>query len=146
MRHGDVLVFASDGVWDNLSAGDVLSVVGRYMTGFGGWAVNGGKAGRGRTKGALSDEDGKNAGELEASVQLEELTIEGGIAVQKKSIQAALAVAVAGEAKRASVDQRRESPFGRELKRHYPQEQWDGGKVDDICVVVALIVQDDASA
>jgi protein phosphatase PTC7 len=33
LRHGDVLVFASDGVWDNLSRHDILRIVSRVMLG-----------------------------------------------------------------------------------------------------------------
>src|SRR5207247_1701380 len=31
LRHGDVLIFASDGVWDNLAPQDLLRIVSRYM-------------------------------------------------------------------------------------------------------------------
>ena len=144
MCHGDVLVFASDGVWDNLGAGDVLGIVSRYMTGFRGWVAPGREDKReGGQESNYGSAPGKGTGALEVSEALAELTEEGGIAIQEKTIQAALAVAIAGEAKVASHDTRRESPFGRELKRHYPREQWEGGKVDDICVVVAVVVHDD---
>ncbi|MCJ1287418.1 hypothetical protein MMC26_006767 [Xylographa opegraphella] len=123
VQHGDVLVFATDGVWDNLSAADVMRLVSRYMLGFDGWVATGGKA---------------------ASAQLDALTVEGGVAKDRESsLQALLAVAVAGEAKAASEDARRDGPFAREVQRHYPAEGWRGGKVDDICVVVAVVVEDD---
>ncbi len=38
LRHGDVLVFASDGLWDNLFNQDILRIVSRAMTETGAWA------------------------------------------------------------------------------------------------------------
>ena len=136
VRPGDVLVLASDGVWDNLSAGDVLGIVSRYMVGFGAWTADGTTKGPGN-KGGVEHE-----GALEPSGELAALTREGGIAVKEGSLQALLAAAVAGEAKVASRDTRRDGPFAREMNLAYPQEKWQGGKVDDICVVVAVAVQD----
>ena len=134
-RHGDVLVLASDGVWDNLSAGDVLGVVSRYMVGFGAWT----KGGQG--KGAKEE-----GAALEPSAELEALTREGGIAVKEGTIQSLLAVAIAGEAKMTSLDTQRDGPFAREMKLANPWEKWHGGKVDDICVVVAVVVRDGEDA
>ena len=125
VKHGDVLVFATDGVWDNLSATDVMKLVSRYMLGFNGWA------------------DGKD-GITAASEQLDALTTEGGIAKERENtLQALLAVAIAGEAKAASENTKRDGPFAREVQRYYPGEDWHGGKVDDICVVVAVVVKED---
>ena len=123
VKHGDVLVFATDGVWDNLSSGDLLKIVGRNMVGFNAWAMEKGSA--------------------QVSKQLTNMTTTGSIPREfENSIQATLAVAIAGEAKLASLDDKAESPFARELKRFYPRENFQGGKVDDICVVVAVVVQD----
>ena len=121
VRHGDVLVFATDGVWDNLSSTDLLKVVSRYMTGFGGW------------------EAGSEG--LVASGQLNNLTLKGGIAKEhERSLQSLLAVAITGEAKMASLNTKIDGPFAREVQKHYPRENFHGGKVDDICVIVALVV------
>jgi protein phosphatase PTC7 len=140
VRHGDVIVFGSDGVWDNLSPSDVLEIVTRYMMGFQGWET-----------GSLKVADDPSEGDEETAVtkatlvssELTRLTEEGGVGTYERTIQAMLAVAVAGEAKIASVNERRDGPFARELKRYFPHEDWKGGKVDDICVVVAVVVQND---
>ena len=123
VRHGDILVFATDGVWDNLSPVDLLKVVSRQMMGWAAWVHKEGKS---------------DVGE-----GLEMLTREGGLENGKggeDSLQTALAVAVVGEAKAASEDQRKDGPFAREVQKYYPGEDWHGGKVDDICVVVAVVV------
>ena len=122
VRHGDVVVFATDGVWDNLSTAEILKVVSRVMGSFQAWR-SGGKG-------------------TEVSEILDQLTQEGGIPERyENTLQTLLAVNIVREAKAASVDERRDGPFAREVKKHYPQDEWHGGKVDDICVVVAIVVE-----
>jgi protein phosphatase PTC7 len=137
VRHGDVLVFASDGVWDNLSPADVLRVVSHQMTGFRGWIEHDGTEAQKGEK--------KAEGLLSTASDLNALTQVGGIATKERSLQAALAVAVAGEAKLASLDTKRDGPFAKEVHRHFPGESYHGGKVDDISVVVAIVVAEDAT-
>ena len=123
--HGDVLIFATDGVWDNLNSTDLLKLVSRYMTGFNAWKAS--KEG------------------MTVSDQLEQLTVPGGIPKEhENTLQALLAVAITGEAKMASQNSKLDGPFAREVHKFYPQEDYHGGKVDDICVVVAVIVQEQA--
>ena len=122
VRHGDVLVFATDGVWDNLSPTDLLRIVSRQMVGFEAW-ING--------------TDG-----TKVSDKIHELTEEGGIALQvENSLQTTLAVNIVGEAKAASMNTKRDGPFAKEIHKYYPDEDWHGGKVDDICVVIAVVIQ-----
>lgn len=122
VRHGDVLVFATDGVWDNLSTLDLLQIVSRQMLGFRAWAAS---------------DNGTTVTE-----QLSPLTEGGGIPRKnvENNLQTSLAVNIVGEAKRASEDTRRDGPFAKEVKKYYPHETYHGGKVDDICVVVAVVV------
>ncbi|KAL8688020.1 MAG: hypothetical protein Q9218_005963 [Villophora microphyllina] len=121
VRHGDVLVFATDGVWDNLNPSELLQIVSRHMTGFQGW-----KAGQ----------QGTEVGE-----ELGALTQEGGIPKEKENtLQTSIAVAITGEAKAASLDTKRDGPFAKEIHKFYPHEDYRGGKVDDITTVVALVV------
>ncbi|KAL8679997.1 MAG: hypothetical protein Q9186_003763 [Xanthomendoza sp. 1 TL-2023] len=121
VRHGDVLVFATDGVWDNLSSNELLQIVSRHMAGFQAWQAS--------DKGTMV---GKELGIL---------TTEGGIPKEKENtLQTLLAVAIAGEAKAASQNSRRDGPFAREVQKFYPHEEFHGGKVDDICVVVVVVV------
>ena len=122
VRHGDILVFATDGVWDNLSTLDMLKIVSRQMLGFQAWST------------------GENGTTVTKS--LDDLTKEGGIAkgTVENSLQTVLAVSIVGEAKQASQNTRRDGPFAKEVHKFYPHEDYHGGKVDDICVVVAVVV------
>ncbi|KAM0143784.1 hypothetical protein ACHAP3_001044 [Botrytis cinerea] len=124
LKHGDVVVFASDGVWDNLSGGDVLRIVSNRMQYNGVW-VNG--AG------------GKGTGVGE---KLRETIEESDNASASLSLQSSLAVDITGEAKAASLSLRRDGPFAREVQRRYPDEKWSGGKSDDICVVVVVVAEE----
>ena len=125
VKHGDILVFATDGVWDNLSSADLLNLTSHYMTGFDAWKSS--------TNGSI------------VSKQLKQLTEPGGIAKtneNENSIQAVLAVAIASTAKVASINTKLDGPFAKEVRRHYPNEDYRGGKPDDICVVVAVVVDE----
>jgi len=122
VRHGDVLIFATDGVWDNLGALDLLKIVSRQMLGFQAWAA---------------EDNGTTVTD-----HLAQLTTKGVIPnkIHENTLQTLLAVNVVGEAKRASENTRRDGPFAKEVKKYYPHETYRGGKVDDICVVVAIVV------
>ena len=79
----------------------------------------------------------------EVSENIYALTQQGGIPKEfENSLQAVLAVAITGEAKLASLNTRADGPFAKEVQRYYPHEEFHGGKVDDICVVVAVVVKD----
>ncbi|KAH0537080.1 hypothetical protein FGG08_006082 [Glutinoglossum americanum] len=120
LRHGDVLIFASDGVWDNLSAHDTLRIISQYMTEKGAWES--------RTSGMAV---GDGLGRLTDRGESRHLTL-----------QSTLAVAVATHAKVASLNTKIDGPFAKEVHRYYPGETYHGGKVDDICVVVLLVLED----
>lgn len=122
VRHGDVLVFATDGVWDNLSPQDVLGIVSRTMVGVGAWV----------------DRDGamEVSHELQTLVQADTKQKANSAALQSK-----VAVAIAKEAKETSLNTRRDGPFAKEVQKHFPHESWHGGKPDDIATVVALVVE-----
>lgn len=123
LRHGDVVVFASDGVWDNLSNQDILRIVSKLMIASQAWEHT---------------EDGIVVGKkLSSLVQSDDAK-----ASEIKTLQAFLAVGVASEAKVASVNTKRDGPFAREVQKYYPHEGWHGGKVDDICVVVAIACEE----
>ena len=36
-----------------------------------------------------------------------------------------------------------DGPFAREVQRRFPNESYRGGKIDDICVLVAVVVKGD---
>lgn len=125
LRHGDVLVFATDGVWDNLSSSDILRVVSKLMVGANAW---------------VHSDDGINVTEHLSDYVRGDTT--GGPGQPTRSLQTFLAMGIASEAKAASLNRRVDGPFARELKRYYPHEMWSGGKIDDICVIVAVVVED----
>ncbi|KAI1109158.1 protein serine/threonine phosphatase 2C [Nemania sp. NC0429] len=123
LRHGDILVLASDGVWDNLFNQEILRIASRLMMGIGAWK---------------SSDDG-----IQVVDSLRRFTEPDSLPQTRLSLQSALAVEIAGAAKAASTNQRLDGPFAKEVQKYYPQENWHGGKIDDICVVV-LVVSDNS--
>ncbi|KAL8752107.1 MAG: hypothetical protein Q9184_005840 [Pyrenodesmia sp. 2 TL-2023] len=124
VRHGDVLVFATDGVWDNLSSSQVLKIVSDEMSKLQAWQTG---------------DKGTSVGS-----QLEDLTKERKEPDQEDSLlQTRLAKVIARKAKAVSEDPRRDGPFAKEVQKFYPREDYHGGKVDDICVVVAVVIETD---
>ncbi|KAF2030050.1 protein serine/threonine phosphatase 2C [Setomelanomma holmii] len=122
VRHGDVLVFATDGVWDNLSPQDALGIVSRQMVDLGAWV--------------------ERDGAIEVGRDLAHL-VQAGSAKKagKESLQAKVAVAIAKEAKETGLNTRRDGPFAKEVQKAYPGENWHGGKPDDIAAVVAIVLE-----
>jgi protein phosphatase PTC7 len=125
LKHGDILVFASDGVWDNLFNQDVLRTVSRVMTGIGAWKT--------------SD------GGIRVVDDLRRFTMPEDSNPRPVTLQSALAVEITAAAKVASTNIRQDGPFAKEVQKYYPQENWHGGKVDDICVVVVLVSENGKS-
>ncbi|KAJ4372419.1 Protein phosphatase 2C 7 [Neocucurbitaria cava] len=123
VRHGDVLVFATDGVWDNLSPQDALSIVSRHMVDLGAWVEKDGtiEVGQDLTKLVQADSARK---------------------ADSSSLQAKVAVAIAKEAKETGLNTRRDGPFAKEVQKYYPGENWHGGKPDDIAAVVAVVLEE----
>ncbi|KAI6914562.1 protein serine/threonine phosphatase 2C [Hortaea werneckii] len=130
VRHGDIVLFATDGVWDNLSAQDVLQIVTKVMEEHGYWF---------RSHNFPGAEALLNASRISQ--------IARSLAPERKEemenfLPALLAQAVMREAKVAGLDSRRNGPFAKEVNMWYPQEGWQGGKPDDIAVVVGIAVED----
>lgn len=122
VRHGDVVMFATDGVWDNLSARELLKIVSRQMTECHAW------------------ETGEKGTAVSKSIH--NLTQPGGIPKQHEdNLQTLLAVNVVSETKAVSMNTKRDGPFAKEVQKSFPHEDYHGGKVDDICVIVAIVVQ-----
>ena len=79
---------------------------------------------------------------MEASDHIRALTVGDGLPKQPgNTLQTLLAVSITTVAKTASLDSKRDGPFAKEVKKFYPGEDYHGGKVDDICVVVAIVVK-----
>ena len=115
LRHGDVLILATDGVWDNLNSQEVLNIVSNEMRSRGAWQKD--------------EEQG-----FIVTEQIVSLTKAG----QKKTLQGSIAAAIVAEAKAASHNEKRDGPFAKETRKFYPEEPYHGGKVDDISVVVVI--------
>jgi len=137
LQHGDILVFATDGVWDNLSSEDALRIVSRLMLQLQGWAIpEEGSAGVSADFAKVVKMATMRTTKPSATGIKEEGEIKG--------LSAVLASAITHEAKEASLNEKRDGPFAREVQRLYPEENWRGGKRDDICTVVAIVMKDGA--
>ncbi|KAE8356948.1 protein serine/threonine phosphatase 2C [Aspergillus coremiiformis] len=141
MQHGDVLLLATDGVFDNLNNQDILKLITSRMVRTGAWTTT------------------PDVG-FKPSVDLEQLTGPEGLAsviprspgdskhhrsaVQNHmyTLQSLLAATIASEAKIASMDMRRDGPFAKEAQRYYPGDWYRGGKVDDIAVLAVVAVEE----
>ncbi|KAI1482560.1 hypothetical protein K445DRAFT_317859 [Daldinia sp. EC12] len=121
LKHGDILIFASDGVWDNLFNQDILRIASRLMIELGAWQA--------------SDGGIFVADNLLPYTQAEDST-------SPSTLQSALAVDIVVAAKEASMNQRVDGPFAKEVQKYYPQENWHGGKIDDICVIAVVVSED----
>ena len=136
VRHGDVLVFATDGVWDNISPDELLRAVTRRMLEVKAWHQN------------PSGKNGETS-EMRAGGRIDALTQAGGMpkieGAEHHDLQTSLATTIVAEAKAASLNSKRDGPFAKEVQKYYPLEDFHGGKVDDICVVVAVVVGNDGS-
>ncbi|KAI3004897.1 hypothetical protein CBS147346_4698 [Aspergillus niger] len=148
MQHGDVLILATDGVFDNLNNQDMLKLVTSRMVLTGAWTAD------------------PDAG-IRPSEDLKQLTSPEGLSSllptppsspssdpespkssspstrqQTYTLQSLIAATIAGEAKLASMDMRRDGPFAKEAQRYYPGDWYRGGKVDDISVIAVVAVDE----
>lgn len=145
MQHGDVLMLATDGVFDNLNNQDILKVVTSRMVLTGAWtATEDFGVGISNTLAGLTVPGGlatafpppKKPSASQPN-EKENATLESTL-----TLQSLLAASIAGEAKVASVDFRRDGPFAKEAQRYYPGDYYRGGKVDDICALVIVAVDE----
>ncbi|KAI5459814.1 phosphatase 2C-like domain-containing protein [Mariannaea sp. PMI_226] len=121
LRHGDVLVFATDGVLDNLFNQDILRIASRVLISSGAWVMT-------------------EAGGVRVADELDPLVKPLQPAdARTVTLQSLLATELVTAAKRASVNTKLDGPFAKEVQKYYPHENWHGGKVDDICVIVAVV-------
>ncbi|KAL7947415.1 protein serine/threonine phosphatase 2C [Trichoderma barbatum] len=132
LRHGDILVFATDGVLDNLFNQDILRIASRIMVESGAWNMATNEA-------------------VTVANSLDDLTAspsngnaQDGMMKKAVTLQSKLATGLVTAAKQASINTKRDGPFAKEVKKYYPHENWHGGKVDDICVVIAVVSEDAA--
>ena len=128
LDHGDVIVFATDGVWDNLTSQEILELVSDSMTSNGAWTAPSGR-GVGVSK-ALPWLTNDGIPPMSGNDRKESLRL-----------QTLLATDITSKAKAASVNMKRDGPFAKAVQQAFPNERWSGGKIDDICVVVMIAVQ-----
>lgn len=126
LKHGDLVVFATDGVWDNLSAQDTLRIITRVMEEQGHWF---------KSHNFPGAETMLNTTLISSMPQVVEEHHHDAY------LPGLLATAVMREAKMAGLDRRRDGPFAKEVKMRYPEDDWQGGKPDDIAVVVCVAVE-----
>lgn len=140
LRHGDVLLLATDGVLDNLFNQDILRVASRVMAATGAWT--------------MSEAGGhvQVADDLDAVIRSPVAPNQAPPGSRRQqhpdrpvTLQSLLATELVLAAKRASVNTKQDGPFAKEVQKHYPQENWHGGKIDDICVVAVVVVEDPVS-
>lgn len=127
LQHGDIVVFATDGVWDNLSSQDILTIVSQQMRDTKAWE---------RTDKGLTVHD-----YLSSLVQTPPTAVQTNGESKKWSLQSVIASHIVGEAKIASMDRKRDGPFAKAVQREYPMDRWHGGKVDDITALVLIAVE-----
>lgn len=121
IKHGDVFILATDGVWDNLTSENILEIANRVMILNDSWQES---------------EDG-----LRVQNNISGVKAGGAEKSSAKTVEAVLASAIVREAKMASLDRRRDSPFAKRSRKEDPYYAWTGGKIDDICVVTLLAQQ-----
>lgn len=137
MQHGDVLVLATDGVFDNLNNQDLLKTVTGRMVVTGAWTATPNVGiGVSESLGPLTGPEGL------ASLIRNSAAGPAAASSKAPTLQAVLAASIASEAKLASMDLRRDGPFAKESQRHFPGDYYRGGKVDDICVLVVVAVDE----
>jgi len=141
LQHGDVIMFASDGVWDNLFKKDILRIVSDAMLSSGAWRRSESGIEVRPDLGAMTDVDASSSSSSSSGND-----DKGEPAMQALvTLQSHIATQITGAAKAASLNTKLDGPFAKEVQKYYPGERWHGGKVDDICVVVAIVSQAQAA-
>ncbi|PWY89341.1 serine/threonine protein phosphatase [Aspergillus heteromorphus CBS 117.55] len=142
MQHGDVLILATDGVFDNLNNQDILKHVTSRMIATGAWTVDsdyGIQLAEGLKQ--LTQPEGLSSLIFPSQAGPEQSSLSRS-REHSHTLQSLIAASIVGEAKLASMDSRRDGPFAKEAQRYYPGDWYRGGKVDDISVVVVVAVDE----
>ncbi len=140
LRHGDVLILATDGVWDNLDSQHILSIVSHHMRTTGAWL-------RSQEEGYTISPVLSELVDLNLAPQKHNLRISETVDAKQQlplatgTLQSVIAAAIVGEAKTASLNAKRDGPFAKEMQKQFPYDPWHGGKVDDISVLCVVAVE-----
>lgn len=132
LQHGDIVIFATDGVWDNLFEDEILKLVTSECTHFG--VMKDPSESSINTKALVSATKDRDVYPQYADQKLKR---------EDRSLQAAIATSIVQASKVAGENEKRDGPFAKAVQKAYPYESWHGGKADDISVVV-LIALDEA--
>jgi protein phosphatase PTC7 len=130
LKHGDIVLFATDGVWDNLSAQDTLVIATKVMQEHGYWSKS---------------PDSSSAETVQDDARIRAIPLKTDESNHQSYLPGLLSRAVMREAKITGLDRKRNGPFAKEVRQRYPSEGWVGGKPDDIAVVVCIAVQGEAA-
>lgn len=138
MQHGDVLLLATDGVFDNLNNQDILKNITSRMVLTGAWQSTP-NLGIG-----VSDFLERFTGPEGLASLMPKTPSNAGTGTPDKppTLQALLAASIARDAKLASIDLKRDGPFAKEAQRYYPGDHYRGGKVDDITCLIVVAVEE----
>ncbi|KAG6042071.1 hypothetical protein E4U41_006192 [Claviceps citrina] len=140
VRHGDILILATDGVLDNLFRHDILKIASRVMVSSGAWQ-------RTPLGGGVRVADTIDSLTKSPSFAGEVSEPGGQMSTTKPvTLQSLLATEIVGAARAASINTKVDGPFAKEMKKYHPLEWWRGGKIDDICVLVAVVSEDMSGA
>lgn len=140
MQHGDVLVLSTDGVLDNLNNQEILKMVSTRMMAKKAWVGTPDKGIHVSDQfDALTRRDPNTTPEATSTS-----FVAPGREIKNRdyTLQELLASNITRRAKLASLDLRRDGPFAKEALKHFPNEPFHGGKVDDITVVVVIAVEE----
>lgn len=140
LEHGDWLIVATDGLWDNVFDTEVLDIVKEHHTA----AVsrerarlNGGSAaskGSDASPESMDIDDSSNSG-------AEAMQVDRALTSFENADPQALAQRLADLAQKVAADERVTSPFA--MNAQQAGHLFLGGKMDDITVVVALVLDPD---
>ncbi|KAF4583259.1 protein serine/threonine phosphatase 2C [Ophiocordyceps camponoti-floridani] len=117
VRHGDILILATDGLLDNQYGHDILRHVSGVMLSSGAW----------RARGLGASHDLTSFIEVETTLPLQ-------------TRLARVLVLAARAASLSNID----GPFAKKVRQYDPEAHYFGGKPDDITVVVALVSEESA--
>ncbi|KAI9787381.1 MAG: hypothetical protein M1816_007514 [Peltula sp. TS41687] len=126
LEHGDVLLFATDGVWDNLSRQQLSTTIGHFMVASKAWNID-------KESGVVVTKDRQVFANPFPDLDHKVVKLHG--------LSGFLAALVTREAKTASISRSVDGPFAQEMRRHFPFDGYRGGKVDDICVMVVIVLK-----
>lgn len=132
LQHGDIVIFATDGVWDNLFEDEILNLVTDECKHFG---VSGPDA-------SLSSINTKALVSATKDPEVYPQFADQKLKRTDRSLQAAIATSIVQASKVAGENQKRDGPFAKAVQKAYPYERWHGGKADDISVVVLIAMEE----